>query len=108
MVTNIKNQAQLLAELMYYGKELESISREEFFSTYEDNKDKEHSSNMSNHLYNDFQCDCMNYSIDGYDYYSYSYLINSGYDGFDSVSYVFKIKVSTSAEMRSFVEMMSR
>jgi hypothetical protein len=32
MVTNVKNQAQLLAELMYYGRELVSITREEFWS----------------------------------------------------------------------------
>jgi hypothetical protein len=113
MVTNVKNQAQLLAELIYYGIELVSISIEEFWNTYEDNKGKEYSTTISdhvyhNHQYNDLQCNTWSYSIDGYDYYSYAYLVNHGYDGFDSVSYVFKIKVSTNAEMNAFVDMMSK
>jgi hypothetical protein len=108
MTTNVKNQAQLIAELIHYGYELESITREEFWNTYEENKSAEHRDDISSYEYKDFRCDCISYSIDGYKYYIYGYLINSGYDGFDSVSYICRKKVSTNAEINAFVEMMSK
>jgi hypothetical protein len=104
----VKNQAQLIAELIHYGYTLESISREEFWNTYEDNKDAEHRDDMSQYEYKEFRCECWSFSIDGYDYYSYGYLISSGYDGYDSVGYICRKKVSTNAEINAFVEMMSR
>jgi len=108
MVTNIKNQAQLIAELIHYGKKLETITNEEFWNTYESNKESEHRSDINSYEYKDFSCDCMSYSIDGYDYYTYGFLITSGYDGYDSVGYICRKKVSTNAEITSFIDMMSK
>lgn len=98
----VKNQAQLIAELIHYGYELESISREEFWNTYEEHNTGPQRTEVNNYEYKDFRCDCMSYSIDGYDYYSYGYLISSGYDGFDSVGYMCRKKVLTNAEMYSY------
>ena len=96
METNIKNQAQLIAELIHYGDTLESITSKDFWLTFEDNKET-----SSHYEYKDFRCDAWSFSTDGYDYYTYCYLINSGYDGFDSVSYVCRKKVMTQAERSS-------
>ena len=108
METNVKNQAQLIAELIHYGYILESISREEFWNIYEENRSAEHRDDIRSYEYEQFRCECMSYSIDGYDYYSYGYLISSGYDGYDSVGYICRKKVSTHAETNAFIEMMSR
>jgi hypothetical protein len=102
MEINTKNQAQLIAELIHFGQELEPISREEFWNTYEEHSTSDERCELNHYEHKDFRCDCWSFSIDGYEYYSYGYLINSGYDGFDSVSYICRKKVLTNAEMNSY------
>jgi hypothetical protein len=104
----IKNQAQLYAELHHYGNTLETIKSKEFWNTYKEKTNRINKPSLSLRENREFSCDYIYYSIDGYEYYLYTYLITS-YDGYDSVSYICRKKVLSHVEMeemRSLFETM--
>jgi hypothetical protein len=108
MKINTKNQAQLIAELIHFGQELEPITNKEFWTVYEEHNAGDEKCELNHYEHKDFRCEYTYFYIDGYEYYSYGYLVNSGYDGFDSVGYICRKKVSTNAEINAFIEMMSK
>jgi len=95
------NQAKAFAQLHLHGWELEEIDYIEFKNTYRENRGKEHTSSFEYRDFIDFPCTCDYYSIDGYKYYTYNYLI-SYHDGHDNVSYSCRIKCLTHDELYSY------
>ena len=95
------NQAKAFAQLHLHGHELEEIDYIDWKNTYRNNIGKGYSSNLQFREFSDFPCTCDYYSIDGYDYYTYNYLI-SYHDGHDNVSYSCRIKCLTHDELYSY------
>jgi hypothetical protein len=95
------NKAKAFAQLHLHGRELEEIDDIEFKNTYRDSIGKKYSSNLEFREFTDFPCTCDSYSIDGYDYYIYNYLITY-HDGHDCDTYVCKVKRLTHDELYSY------
>ena len=97
-----KNIAQSLAELEHFNTEMEEITSQDFWKAFDKNRNT-----LTHHSYTDFPCESMSFSIDGWDYHSYSYLINVGWEGDkDVVSYVCRIKRYTRQEMEDIISWM--
>ena len=97
-----KNIAQSLAELEHFNTKLEEITSQDFWNAFD--KDV---NTLNHHSYKDFPCECTSYCIDGWEYYSYGYLINVGWEGDkDVVSYVCRIKRMTTQEMDDLISWM--
>lgn len=95
-----KNIARSFAEFVHWNNELEEITSEEFWTVYESNKDLEHTTKLHQIDYSDFPCSCWSFCIDGYDYFSYGYLINVGWEGDkDSIPFICRKKCLTHKEM---------
>ena len=85
------NKAKAFAQLHLHGRELEEIDDIEFKNTYRDSIGKKYSSNLEFREFTDFPCTCDSYSIDGY----------------DSSTYVCKVKRPTIKEIKDIVSWIS-
>jgi hypothetical protein len=85
------NRSELFANYDNFGKEITTVSQEEFYSNF--NKDTYYNCSNGN------TC-IQKYAIDGYDYYVYSTVYNVGWEGdMDADQYFCKVKTLTKAEI---------
>ena len=97
-----KNIAQAFAELSHFGRDIQEISYTDFWNVLRENEDAQ----VQNIQCTDFPCEYTYFSIDGWDYYCYDYLITY-YDGYDSSLYVCKVKRATIQEIKDIVSWIS-
>ena len=95
------NKAKAFAQLHLHGHELEELDYWEFKNIYRENIGKQHTSSFDSREFSDFPCTCDYFSIDGYDYYKYNYLITY-HDGHDCDTYACRVKMLTQAELYSY------
>jgi hypothetical protein len=102
------NRAKLFAQLRHFGEEMEEISHKEFVNTYKNNKSGD-DIKVKFDTSNDFCCDYSSFSIDGWDYYSYSYSYKVGWEGdVDCDDFTCRIKRYTREEMEKIMSIISK